>query len=135
MVVRSFEYDHCLSRQLMSASIAKTINCYRQPGYLTRGRSLGSNQGLAKKQRLYWFLIHDSENLMKKVFLDSIIGISDCLLTRNNSSKSLILESFFELETVKLIHLLRTSCFFTNLWFKSANYDSCFLALISRYFA
>ena len=34
-------------------------------------------QRLAKKQRINWFLIHDSKQLMKKVFLDSLIRTSE----------------------------------------------------------
>ena len=56
-------------------------------------------QRLAKKQRIDWVLIHDSKQLMEKVFLDSLILTSESkklflgLLIRISESKRLFLDS------------------------------------------
>ena len=60
-----------------------------------------SQAEIDKETKINWFLIHDSKQLMKKVFLDSLVRTNvetkvflDSLI-RNNFSKSLIFCSLF----------------------------------------
>ena len=81
------------------------LHCENPPD-ISRG-----GQRLAKKQRINWFLIHDSKQLMKKVFLDSLIRTSDFeklfldSLVRISDSKFLFLDSLIRISQSKKLFL------------------------------
>ena len=75
---------NCLQKRAQNLDLKlKTYNCSIQTCMAnvkatpTLARLPKTDQRLAKKQRIKWFLIHDSKQLMKKMFLDSLIRIAD----------------------------------------------------------
>ena len=87
-------------------------------------------QRLAMKQRINWFLIHDSKQLIKKVFLDSLI--------RTCESKKLFLGSLIRISESKRLFLdtLVRNNFqksrFLILWFETTSQKFWFLVHFSK---